>query len=57
MKGYKTLLYAAAVAVSGFLASPEVTAWAADHAGWVTTVIGAGVAILRLVTNGPVLNR
>ena len=57
MNGYKTLLYAAAVAVSGFLASPEMTAWAAEHPAWVSTVIGAGVAILRLVTNGPVLNR
>lgn len=54
MKGYKTLIYAGAVAVSGFLASPEMTAWAAENPAWVSTVVGAGIALLRLVTNSSI---
>ena len=55
MKGKKTLIVSALVALAGWLATPEVAAWAAEHAEWVSTALGVVIAGLRVVTTGPVL--
>ena len=55
IKGYKTLIVAALVALSGFLSSPEMTAWAAAHSETVTVVLGLIMAGLRFITSSPVM--
>lgn len=42
VKGYKTIALAAIVALTGFFASPEVTAWAGEN----SAVVGSGLAVL-----------
>lgn len=57
MKGFRTLGFAALVALSGFLASPEVTQWAAENSASVTVALGAIIAALRAITSSPVLKK
>jgi len=57
MKGWKTLLAAGAVALTGFLASPEFTAWVAEHFAEAAGLVGALIAALRFMTTGPVFNK
>lgn len=57
VKGFKTIIFAALVALSGFLASPEVAAWAAENAAWVSTGLGAAIAALRAITSGPMFKK
>ena len=57
LKGYKTLAFAALVAVSGFLASPEVSYWVTDNLPWATTGLGVVIAALRAATSSPMFKK
>ena len=57
MKGYKTLGFAALVALTSFLASPEVTQWVAEHLPEVGGGLAAAIAALRAVTNSPMMKK
>lgn len=48
--GYKTLVFAGLVAVTSFLAGPEVTVWVAENLPWVGGGLGTVIAVLRVVT-------
>ncbi len=54
MKGWRTLGTAGALALGGFLASPEFTALVAEHFEWATLLVGMVIAALRFYTTTPV---
>ena len=57
LKGKKTLIYAALVAVSGFLASPQMIDIAAENPGVTGVAVSLGIAILRVFTNSPMFKK
>jgi len=57
MKGYKTLVFAALVALTSFLASPEVSQFVADNLPWVGGGLATLIAVLRAVTSSPMLKK
>jgi hypothetical protein len=59
MKGFKTMLFAALLAVFGALqvALPTVQASIRpDWYGWIMLAIAVAVALLRVITSSPVFN-
>ena len=57
MKGYKTLGFAALVALTSFLASPEMSQWVGEHLPEVGGGLATAIAVLRAITNSPMLNK
>jgi hypothetical protein len=53
MKGWKTLLFSALVAVLGVLQTADLADILGDNAGPALVIIGAISAALRMVTTGP----
>ena len=55
--GFKTLVFAALVALTSFLASPEVAAYVGENLPLVGGALATVVAVLRAVTSGPIFNK
>ena len=57
ISGWKTLIFAAVIALTSFLASPELVAYVADNFPLVGGALATAVAVLRAITNGPIFNK
>lgn len=57
MKGFRTLGFAALVALTSFLASDEVRQFVAENLPWFGAGLATVIAVLRAVTTGPVFNK
>ena len=55
--GFKTLVFAALVAVTSFAASPEVVAFVAENFPAFGAGLATVIAVLRAVTSSPIFNR
>lgn len=54
LKGWKTIVYAGAVFLTGALSSPEMTAWIADNLPMASGAVALGIVILRAITTSPI---
>ena len=52
--GFKTIVFAAIIALTAFLASPEVVAFVAENFPLVGGTLATAVAVLRAITSGPI---
>lgn len=57
LSGYKTVVFAALVAVTGFLASPEFTQWVAENLPGVSIGLSTAIVLLRAVTSSPIFTK
>jgi len=57
MKGFKTLSFAALVALASFLASPEVAQYVAENLPEVGGGLAMAIAFLRFLTNSPMFKK
>jgi hypothetical protein len=56
MKGYKTLVFAAAGGVTSFLATPELSQWVAENLEWAGAFLATAIVVLRAWTNSPMFS-
>ena len=56
-KGFKTIVYGAALILGSALANPEVVEWVTEHFAITGGAIGTGVIILRAITSSPIFRK
>ena len=57
MKGFKTVILGIAIAATGALSTPEMTAYIAEHLPYVSGGIGTVVVVLRAFTSSSIFNK
>lgn len=54
LKGWKTIIYAGAVFLTGALSSADMQQFVADHLAWASGAVALGIVVLRAVTASPI---
>lgn len=54
IKGWKTVVFALAVGLTGALSTPEVQFWIAANMVWAGPMLGTAIVVLRAFTSSPI---
>lgn len=54
IKGWRTTAYGVLIGVIGAFSTPEMTAFIAEHLGWLSSIIGGGIVVLRALTTSAI---